>query len=88
MIAEATFTIFERFRAGLDIPSIFGASNASREQAKVWGLLEQYTRENPTNKVDLTHLAHSLGASSTKNAMNWADYKGMNFEHTYLMPIR
>lgn len=31
------------------------------EQAKVWDLLEQYNRENPTNKVDLKHLAHSLG---------------------------
>lgn len=30
MIAEATFTVFERFRAGVDMPSIFGASNASR----------------------------------------------------------
>ena len=84
MIAEATFTVFERFRAGLDMPSIFGASNASREQAKVWDLLEQYNRENPTNKVDLKHLAHSLGVSSTKNAMNWADYKGMRFEYTHL----
>ncbi|WP_105896173.1 hemagglutinin repeat-containing protein [Haemophilus influenzae] len=84
MIAEATFTVFERFRAGVDMPSIFGASNASREQAKVWDLLEQYNRENPTNKVDLKHLAHSLGVSSTKNAMNWADYKGMMFEYTHL----
>ena len=26
----------------------------------------------------------SMGVSSTKNAMNWADYKGMRFEHTHL----
>ncbi|QLB12881.1 hypothetical protein EV697_10818 [Bisgaardia hudsonensis] len=82
--SELTYTVFERLRAGLDIPSIFGASNASREQAKVWGLLEEYNRNNPDDKVDLKHFSHSLGASSTKNAMNWADYQGIQFDNTKL----
>ncbi|MBN6711961.1 hemagglutinin repeat-containing protein [Haemophilus haemoglobinophilus] len=82
--AELVFTVFERFRAGLNMPSIFGASNASREQTKIWGLLEQYNKNNPDNKVDLKHLSHSLGVSSTKNAMNWASYKDMKFDNTRL----
>lgn len=82
--SELTYTVFERLRAGLDMPSIFGASNASREQAKVWGLLEEYNRNNPNEQVDLKHLSHSLGVSSTKNAMNWANYKGMQFDNTTL----
>ncbi|GAB1650176.1 hemagglutinin repeat-containing protein [Mannheimia haemolytica] len=82
--SELTYTVFERLRAGLDMPSIFGASNASREQAKVWGLLEEYNRNNPNDQVDLKHLSHSLGVSSSKNAMNWANYKGMKFDNTTL----
>ncbi|RRN02642.1 hypothetical protein EIM44_07740 [Bibersteinia trehalosi] len=82
--SELTYTVFERLRAGLDMPSIFGASNASREQAKVWGLLEEYNRNNPNAQVDLKHLSHSLGVSSSKNAMNWANYKGMQFDNTTL----
>lgn len=27
-------------------------------------------------------MAHSLGASSTKNAMNWANYQGLSFDDT------
>ncbi|MDG6231457.1 hemagglutinin repeat-containing protein [Glaesserella parasuis] len=80
--AELGFTVFERLRAGIDAPAIFGASNASREQAKIWGLLEKYNRNNPNAQVDLKHLSHSLGVSSTKNAMNWASYKGMKFDNT------
>ncbi|MDO9852217.1 hemagglutinin repeat-containing protein, partial [Glaesserella parasuis] len=80
--AELGFTVFERLRAGIDAPAIFGASNASREQAKIWGLLEEYNRNNPNSQVDLKHLSHSLGVSSTKNAMNWASYKGMKFDNT------
>lgn len=40
-VNEVLFTVFERFRASVNLPSVFGASNASREQAKVWGLLEE-----------------------------------------------
>ncbi|MDO9914402.1 hypothetical protein Q7469_11845, partial [Glaesserella parasuis] len=82
--AELGFTVFERLRAGIDAPAIFGASNASREQAKIWGLLEEYNRNNPNAQVDLKHLSHSLGVSSTKNAMNWASYKGMQLNNTTL----
>lgn len=82
--SELAFTIFERLRAGLDMPSIFGASNASREQTKVWALLDEYNRNHPNNRVSLRSLAHSLGASSSKNALNWADYEGMKFKHTTL----
>ncbi|MDG4951970.1 hemagglutinin repeat-containing protein [Actinobacillus equuli subsp. equuli] len=82
--AELGFTVFERLRAGIDVPTVFGASNASREQVKIWNLLELYNQQNPVQQIDLKHLAHSLGASSTKNAMNWADYQSMKFEHTRL----
>ncbi|MEH8027994.1 hypothetical protein P9074_04790 [Gallibacterium anatis] len=82
--AELTFTIFERLRGGLDMPSIFGASNASRDQAKIWGLVDEYNRQNPTNRVNLSPVNHSLGASGTKNAMNWAKHEGMSFKNTTL----
>ncbi|MEE6113274.1 hemagglutinin repeat-containing protein [Avibacterium paragallinarum] len=82
--AELIYTVFERVRGGLDMPSIFGASNASRDQAKIWGLLDEYNRQNPTNRVDLSSVNHSLGASGTKNAMNWAKHEGMTFKNTTL----
>ncbi|NBI41715.1 hypothetical protein GVX86_09715 [[Haemophilus] felis] len=46
--------------------------------------MEQYNKNNPDNQVDLKHLSHSLGVSSTKNAMNWASYKNMKFDNTRL----
>ncbi|WP_156149899.1 hypothetical protein [Mannheimia massilioguelmaensis] len=79
-----TFTIFERLRAGLDMPSIFGASNASRDQVTIWDRLNTYNAQNPTNRVSLDHVAHSLGAASTKNAMNWAGYKEIDLNDTTL----
>ena len=79
---ELTYTVFERLRAGLDMPSILGASNASREQVTIWDKLNQYNQANPNDKVSLTHVAHSLGASSTKNAMNWANHKNINLKDT------
>ena len=66
------------------MPSIFGASNASRDQAKIWGLVDEYNRQNPTNQVNLSPVNHSLGASGTKNAMNWAKHEGMTFKNTTL----
>lgn len=47
-------------------------------------IIPEYNRNHPNDQVDLKHLAHSLGASSTKNAMNWASYQGMSFTHTTL----
>ncbi|MFZ7256772.1 hemagglutinin repeat-containing protein [Avibacterium avium] len=82
--AELIYTVFERLRGGLDMPSIFGASNASRDQAKIWGLIDEYNRQNPTNRVNISEANHSLGASGTKNAMNWAKYEGMSFKNTTL----
>ncbi|MDH3000046.1 hypothetical protein A1D23_00510 [Chelonobacter oris] len=82
--AELVYTIFERLRGGLDMPSVFGASNASRDQSKIWGLLDEYNRQNPTDQINLSLANHSLGASSTKNAMNWANYEGMTFKNTTL----
>ncbi|MFA9500275.1 hypothetical protein ACERCG_07615 [Mannheimia sp. E30BD] len=81
---EMTFTIFERLRAGLDIPSVFGSSNASRDQATIWDKLNLYNAKNPYERVSLDHVAHSLGASSTKNAMNWAGYKDIDLNETTL----
>lgn len=46
--------------------------------------MEEYNRNNPNSQVDLKHLSHSLGVSSTKNAMNWASYKGMQLNNTTL----
>ena len=84
LTSELAYTVFERLRAGLNMPSIFGASNASREQVKIWGVLDEYNRQNPNNQVDLDSLSHSLGVSGVANAMNWAQYQGMKFDHTKL----
>lgn len=79
---ELTYTVFERVRAGLNLPSIFGASNASKDQVTIWEKLNEYNKNNPNKAIDLRHVAHSLGASSTKNAMNWANYQGLSFDNT------
>ena len=79
---ELTYTVFERVRAGLNLPSIFGASNASKDQVTIWEKLNEYNKNNPNKAIDLRHVAHSLGASSTKNAMNWANYQGLSFDDT------
>ncbi|MDY4279475.1 MAG: hypothetical protein SOX56_00005, partial [[Pasteurella] mairii] len=81
---EMTYTLFERLRAGIDLPSLFGASNASREQAMIWDKLNTYNAQNPNTGVSLDHVAHSLGVSSSKNAMNWAKSQGMKLDNTTL----
>ncbi|QTM00738.1 hypothetical protein [Mannheimia sp. ZY171111] len=67
-----------------DTLRIFGASNASRDQASIWDKLNSYNAKNPNERVSLDHVAHSLGASSTKNAMNWAGYKDIDLNETTL----
>ncbi|WP_162621153.1 hemagglutinin repeat-containing protein [Mannheimia varigena] len=78
---EITFTVFERLRAGFNLPSVFGASNASRDQVTIWNKLNEYNQNNPNTEIDLKHIAHSLGVSSTKNAMNWADYQKISLDN-------
>ncbi|MFA9500271.1 hemagglutinin repeat-containing protein, partial [Mannheimia sp. E30BD] len=67
-----------------DTLRIFGVSNASRDQATIWDKLNSYNAKNPNEGVSLDHVAHSLGASSTKNAMNWAGYKDIDLNETTL----
>lgn len=81
---EMTYTLFERLRAGIDLPAIFGASNASRDQVAIWDKLNSYNAQNAETHVSLDHVAHSLGAASTKNAMNWAKSQGMDLDNTIL----
>ncbi|SUT96295.1 filamentous hemagglutinin outer membrane protein [[Actinobacillus] rossii] len=81
---EMTYTLFERLRAGIDLPAIFGASNASRDQVAIWDKLNSYNAQNAETHVPLDHVAHSLGAASTKNAMNWAKSQGMDLDNTIL----
>ena len=83
-LTELSFTAFERIRAGINLPTIFGASNASRDQAKIWSLLDEYNKRHPKDQVELTHFAHSLGVSGMVNAMNWAKHKNIDLSHTKL----
>ncbi|QLB12883.1 hypothetical protein EV697_10820 [Bisgaardia hudsonensis] len=79
---EFTFTIFERVRAGLNMPSIFGASNASRDQVKNFEQLNEYNkRVGVEERVNLDHVVHSLGASSSQNSFSWAKSQGLTFDH-------
>ncbi|WP_044470370.1 hypothetical protein [Mannheimia massilioguelmaensis] len=68
----------------LDSFSAFGTFNASRDQVTIWDMINTYNTQNLTNRMSLDHVAHSLGASSTKNAMNWVEYKGIDLNDTTL----
>lgn len=41
-VNEVLFTVFERFRAWANMPSVFGASNATRDHAQINKKLEEY----------------------------------------------
>ncbi|MFD0966821.1 hypothetical protein ACFQ02_08245, partial [Seminibacterium arietis] len=60
--------LFKRLKAGLDLdmPSIFGVSNATREQAQINKKLDEYNAHQIAQgktPINANNVAHSLGVS-------------------------
>lgn len=73
--------LFKRLKAGLDLdmPSIFGASNATRDHAQINKKLDEYNAHQIAQgkkPINANNVAHSLGVSGNKNMLNWSEYVG------------
>ncbi|WP_406812371.1 hypothetical protein [Histophilus somni] len=79
--------LFKRLKAGLDLdmPSIFGVSNATREQAQINKKLDEYNAHKIAQgktPINANNVAHSLGVSGNKNMLNWSEYVGNKYDNT------
>lgn len=84
-VNEFIFTGFERFRAWANLPSIFGASNATRDHAQINKKLEEYNAHKIAQgktPINANNVAHSLGVSGNKNMLNWSEYIGNEYKNT------
>ena len=82
---EFIFTVFERFRAGANLPSVFGASNATRDHAQITKKLNEYNAHRISQgkePISANNVAHSLGVSGNKNMLNWSEYVGNRYDNT------
>ncbi|ACA31901.1 hypothetical protein HSM_0272 [Histophilus somni 2336] len=85
ILNEIIFTGFERFRAWVNMPAIFGASNATRAHAQIAKKLDEYNayaESRGTKTYTFKNSAHSLGVSGNKNMLNWSEHIGQKYEHT------
>lgn len=78
--------LFKRLKAGLDLdmPSIFGASNATREHAQINKKLGEYNAHKIAQgktPINANNVAHSLGVSGNKNMLNWSEYIGNEYKN-------
>ncbi|WP_407706950.1 hypothetical protein [Actinobacillus porcinus] len=84
-VNEFIFADFERFRAWINMPAIFGASNATRDHAQIAKKLDEYNayaKLNGNKEVPLFNVAHSLGVSGNKNMLNWSKYMNQSYNNT------
>ena len=82
---EFIFTGFERFRAWANLPSVFGASNATRDHAQITKKLNEYNAHRIAQgkePISANNVAHSLGVSGNKNMLNWSEYVGNRYDNT------
>ena len=82
---EFIFTGFERFRAWANLPSVFGASNATRDHAQITKKLNEYNAHRIAQgkeAITANNVAHSLGVSGNKNMLNWSEYVGNRYDNT------
>ena len=82
---EFIFTGFERFRAWANLPSVFGASNATRDHAQITKKLNEYNAHRIAQgkeAISANNVAHSLGVSGNKNMLNWSEYVGNRYDNT------
>lgn len=85
VVNEFIFTGFERFRAWANLPSIFGASNATRDHAQINKKLDEYNAHQIAQgktPINANNVAHSLGVSGNKNMLNWSEYIGNEYKNT------
>ncbi|POY45256.1 hypothetical protein C3007_01385 [Avibacterium gallinarum] len=85
VLNEVLFTGFERFRAWANMPSLFGASNATRDHAQIAKKLDEYNayaKSQGAKTYTFENVAHSLGVSGNKNMLNWSAHLGQKYEHT------
>lgn len=67
------------------MPSIFGASNATRDHAQIAKKLDEYNayaKAHGEKEYTLKNVAHSLGVSGNKNMLNWSAYLGQSYNNT------
>lgn len=81
--------LLKRLKAGLDLdmPSIFGASNATREHAKINKKLDEYNAHKIAQgktPINTNNVAHSLGVSGNKNMLNWSEHVGNSYDNTQI----
>ncbi|MDD7544323.1 hemagglutinin repeat-containing protein, partial [Actinobacillus porcinus] len=84
-VNEFIFAGFERFRAWINMPAIFGASNATRDHAQIAKKLDEYNAHaklNGNKEVPLFNVAHSLAVSENKNMLNWSEYMNQSYNNT------
>ncbi|RGE47181.1 hypothetical protein MHD_11260, partial [Mannheimia granulomatis] len=84
-VNEFLFTGFERFRAWANLPSVFGASNATRDHAQITKKLDEYNANQIAQgkePISVNNVAHSLGVSGNKNMLNWSEYVGNKYDNT------
>lgn len=85
ILNEFLFTGFERFRAWANMPSLFGASNETRDHAQIAKKLDEYNayaKSQGAKTYTSENVAHSLGVSGNKNMLNWSAHLGQKYEHT------
>lgn len=85
IVNEFIFAGFERFRAWINMPAIFGASNATRDHAQIAKKLDEYNAHaklNGNKEIPLFNVAHSLAVSENKNMLNWSEYMNQSYNNT------
>lgn len=84
---EFLYAGFERFRAWVNMPTVFGASNATKDHAQIAKKLDEYNAYAAVNgkpQYKLQDTAHSLGVSENKNMLNWSNYLNQDYKNTEL----
>ncbi|SCX75921.1 hypothetical protein [Basfia succiniciproducens] len=84
---EFLYAGFERFRAWVNMPTVFGASNATKDHAQIAKKLDEYNAYAAANgkpQYKLQDTAHSLGVSENKNMLNWSNYLNQDYKNTEL----
>jgi len=82
---EFLYAGFERFRAWVNMPMVFGASNATKDHAQIVKKLDEYNAYAAANgkpQYKLQDTAHSLGVSENKNMLNWSEYLNQDYKNT------
>ena len=81
------FIGFEHFRAWTNVPSIFGASNATRDKVQILNKIEEYNAQavkDGKQTYNIEALSHSLGVSGDKNMLNWSEHLGQKYPNTVI----